>query len=87
MRVPSSPFPFIFHTEFPKSTDKNILAILEGLFDGLYKGFNHLGGFGPGEAEVVANRIYDLDFGGCHKRLSCGVEYFHVFIISRVNAC
>ncbi len=49
MRVPPSPFPFIFDIEFPEPTDQDILAILQGLFADLQEGVNHLGGFGLGE--------------------------------------
>ena len=33
--IPPPPFPFLFHTEFPKPTDQDILAIGQGTFDDL----------------------------------------------------
>ena len=56
-RVPPSPFPFIFHIEFPKATDQNILAALQGLFNDLQEGVNQLGGFGFGEPDLAVDGL------------------------------
>ena len=50
LRIPPFPFPFLLHIEFPKPSDQKIFAVFKSPFDEFYKGFNHLFGFGFGEA-------------------------------------
>jgi len=62
-RVSSSPLPFLSHTEFPKSADKDILTVLKGFLQDFQKGVNQLGGAIIGEAAMVMDGFSDVGLG------------------------
>ena len=60
-------------TEFSKSADEDILAVLKGLFDDFQGRLKQSSRFPFGEAQVVADGIYDVilcegqDSGSCEE--------------------
>ena len=62
---PTSALSFLLHTEFTKTTDKDILTGFQFGFDAFKEGFHTVYGLMSGEVDFRLYCIYDVCFGQC----------------------